>query len=70
MATPASDRPVVIVTGYNGFIGSVLVKRLAKRFRVIGFDRDLPPYHPADAECVCIDFLPMLADEPIDARRI
>ena len=59
MATPASDRPVVIVTGSSGFIGSALVKRLAKRFRVIGFDRDLPPHPPADAECVCID----LADD-------
>lgn len=59
MATPAQDRPVVIVTGSSGFIGSALVKRLAKRFRVIGFDRDLPPHPPADAECVCID----LADD-------
>ncbi|GAA0755923.1 NAD-dependent epimerase/dehydratase family protein [Actinomadura yumaensis] len=59
MAAPASDRPVVIVTGSSGFIGSALVKRLAKRFRVIGFDRDLPPHPPAGAECVCID----LADD-------
>jgi len=55
MAAAAKDAPVVIVTGSSGFIGSTLVKHLAERFRVIGFDRDLPPHPPADAECVCID---------------
>ena len=46
---------VVIVTGSSGFIGSALVKRLAERYRVVGFDRDIPPHPPAEAECVCID---------------
>ncbi|HEY9236941.1 MAG TPA: NAD-dependent epimerase/dehydratase family protein [Phenylobacterium sp.] len=59
--TPAGGKPavsprdVVIVTGSSGFIGSALVKRLAERYRVIGFDRDVPPHPPAEAECICID---------------
>lgn len=40
MATAARTRGTVIVTGSSGFIGSALVKRLARRFRVVGFDRD------------------------------
>ena len=55
MATSAKTPETVIVTGSSGFIGSALVERLAKRFRVIGFDRDMPPHPPAEAECVCID---------------
>lgn len=60
-ATPAQGpqppkRPeTVIITGSSGFIGAALVRRLAKRYRVVGFDRDLPPQPPAEAECVCID---------------
>ena len=45
----------MIVTGSSGFIGSAVVKRLAERYRVIGFDRDVPPHPPAEAECICID---------------
>jgi nucleoside-diphosphate-sugar epimerase/uncharacterized membrane protein len=55
MATAARPAGTVIVTGSSGFIGSALVKRLARRFRVVGFDRDMPPHPPAEAECVCID---------------
>jgi nucleoside-diphosphate-sugar epimerase/uncharacterized membrane protein len=52
---PSKARETVIVTGSSGFIGAALVKRLAKRYRVVGFDRDMPPHPPAEAECVCID---------------
>lgn len=55
MATGPEAAGTVIVTGSSGYIGSALVSRLARRFRVIGFDRDKPPHPPADAECVCID---------------
>ncbi|GHA38735.1 hypothetical protein GCM10007989_38100 [Devosia pacifica] len=49
------EREVVIVTGSAGFIGSSVVEMLAKSYRVIGFDRDMPPHPPAQAECICID---------------
>jgi nucleoside-diphosphate-sugar epimerase/uncharacterized membrane protein len=55
MARASRAAGTVIVTGSSGFIGSALVKRLARRFRVVGFDRDMPPHPPAQAECVCID---------------
>ena len=45
----------VVVTGSSGFIGSALVAKLAEHFRVVGFDREIPPQPPAVAECVCID---------------
>ena len=51
----ATERPVVIVTGSSGYIGSAIVKRLAERHRVIGFDREAEPHPPAEAECVCVD---------------
>lgn len=49
------DPEVVVVTGSSGFIGAALVTRLAERYRVVGFDRDMPPHPPPVAECVCID---------------
>ena len=53
--TDKSDKPVVIVTGSSGYIGSAIVKKLAAKYRVIGFDRDAAPHPPAEAECVCVD---------------
>ena len=49
------DRPVVIVTGSSGFIGSALIEKLSRRFTLVGFDRETSPHPPAAAECVCID---------------
>ena len=37
-----TERETVIVTGSSGLIGSAAVRRLAERFRVVGFDRDGP----------------------------
>ncbi|MES2255512.1 MAG: TraB/GumN family protein [Pseudomonadota bacterium] len=52
---------IEIVTGSSGFIGLTLVKkRLAQRYRVLGFDRKVPPHRPPGAECICID----LTDPP------
>ncbi len=51
----SNDKPVVIVTGSSGYIGSEVVKQLAAQYRVVGFDRDVPPHPPAEAECICID---------------
>lgn len=50
-----NNKPVVIVTGSSGYIGSAVVKKLAAKYRVVGFDRDVPPRPPAEAECICID---------------
>ena len=50
-----TERETVIVTGSSGLIGSAAVRRLAGRFRVVGFDRAGPPHPPPEAECVCVD---------------
>ena len=44
-----------IVTGSSGLIGSAVVRRFAKHFTVIGFDRAGDPHPPKEAECVCVD---------------
>ena len=46
---------VVVVTGSSGLIGRAVVRRLAPRFRVVGFDREGWPHPPREAECVCVD---------------
>lgn len=46
---------VVIVTGSSGLIGTQIIKRLAKKFSVVGLDRDGNPHPPIEAECVCFD---------------
>lgn len=50
-----SDRPVVIITGSSGFIGSALVRKLSGVFDLVGFDRIASRAPPPEAECVCID---------------
>ncbi len=46
---------VILVTGSSGLIGSAVIKRLARDFQVVGFDREGDPYPPTEAECVCVD---------------
>jgi NAD(P)-dependent dehydrogenase (short-subunit alcohol dehydrogenase family) len=60
---------VVIVTGSSGYIGSSLIHRFAKRYRLVGFDRENPPHPPPVAECVCID---LTSDSSVEAalRRV
>lgn len=55
MGSRMSDSGVVIITGSSGFIGRALIKALASNFALVGFDRDVPPHPPSEAECVCID---------------
>lgn len=50
-----SHTEVTLVTGSSGLLGSAVVKRLAERFQVVGFDRDGYPHPPPQAECVCVD---------------
>jgi nucleoside-diphosphate-sugar epimerase len=49
------DKPVVIVTGSSGLLGTAVIHRLASRYQLIGFDRDGPPYPPIEAECISVD---------------
>ncbi|GLQ54748.1 NAD-dependent epimerase/dehydratase family protein [Devosia nitrariae] len=60
----AGDKDTVIVTGSAGYIGSKLVLALARKYRVVGFDRDVPPHPPPNAECVCID---LTLDDSVEA---
>src|SRR5712692_968672 len=56
---------VVLVTGSAGFIGRAVVRRLARSFRMVGFDREGGDTHPPpEAECVCID---LTADDSVRA---
>lgn len=50
-----SNRPVVVITGSTGFIGSALVHKLSGMFALVGFDRLASHAPPPEAECVCID---------------
>lgn len=49
------EQEVVVVTGSSGLIGSAVVRALASRFQVIGFDRAGDPVPPREAECICVD---------------
>ena len=62
-------KEVVIVTGSSGFIGSAVIDKFAERYRLVGFDRDIPPHPPPAAECVCID---LASDASVEAafRRV
>lgn len=50
-----TDQPIVVVTGSSGLVGSALVRRLAARCDVVGFDRDGQPKSPPQVDNVCVD---------------
>ena len=50
-----SGKEVILVTGSSGLIGTKIVQRLAKNYRVVGLDRTGNPFPPVEAECVCYD---------------
>lgn len=45
----------VLVTGSSGLIGTAVIKALASRYAMIGFDRPGPPYPPVEAECISVN---------------
>lgn len=53
---------VILVTGSSGLIGYAATNQFAKRFRVVGFDREGPPPPPPAAECVSLD---LTSDESV-----
>lgn len=56
-AKPRDDgsKPPVIVTGSSGLSGHAVIKCLAGRYRMIGFDRPGIPHPPPEAENVPVD---------------
>lgn len=57
-------KPVVLVTGSSGFIGSAVIDKLAGQFELVGLDRKAPSQPPATAEFVGID---LTSDASVDA---
>ena len=50
-----SDKPLVIVTGSSGLLGSAVLDDLRHEYQIVGFDRDGQPQPPREVECVCVD---------------
>jgi nucleoside-diphosphate-sugar epimerase len=48
-------KPIVIVTGSSGLIGTHIIKRLATAYRIVGLDKEGGLYPPPEAECVNFD---------------
>ncbi len=46
MAAPPSKRPVVVVAGASGFVGTALLPVLARNFDVVALSRSMPPSLP------------------------
>lgn len=61
---PAGGKPIVLITGASGFIGSAVIKRLSDRYTLVGLDRAGPPDPPAPAHAVDFD---LNSDEKVRA---
>lgn len=49
------EKEVVIITGSSGLIGTELINRLGKKYRVIGLDKAGNPFPPKEAEYINFD---------------
>ncbi|MEW5854869.1 MAG: NAD(P)-dependent oxidoreductase [Myxococcota bacterium] len=56
-----AERPLVLITGSSGLIGTAVARRLASTYRIIGFDQK-PPTVPGDVEFFEVD---MTSDESV-----
>lgn len=59
------SRPVILITGASGFIGSAVIKRLSGQYTLVGLDRAGPPDPPTPAQAVDID---LGSDEAVGAE--
>ena len=50
-----AEKEVIIITGSNGLIGSLLIERLSDKYKVVGLDRKHPAYPPHQAESINFD---------------
>ena len=50
-----AERPLVVVTGGSGLLGSALIDRLVDEHRVVSIDLQGDPTSPADVEFICTD---------------
>ena len=50
-----ASKPVVLITGSSGFLGSAVIEKFAGHFDLVGFDRESSPHPPPAAECICVD---------------
>lgn len=57
-----NDRPIVLITGSSGLIGSALGLALDRTCRVVGFDNNGPPHPPDDFEWLSVD---LTSDESV-----
>lgn len=53
--TAAHAKPLLVVSGSSGLIGTAVIKTLAPRYTIIGLDNKGYPYPPPEAECITID---------------
>lgn len=51
----SSTKEVIVITGSSGRIGSHLIRKLADRYQIIGFDDGTPPFPPKPAHCIAFD---------------
>ncbi len=48
-------KPVIVVTGSSGLIGTRIIGRLAADYQIVGLDKEGNPYPTKEAECVNFD---------------
>ena len=48
-------KPLIIVTGSSGLIGTRIIQLLAANYRIVGLDKEGNPHPPKEAECVNFD---------------